>query len=109
MYAGRIVEVIDVAGLTAGPAHPYTRGLLATLPDMHTDRTRPLATIPGRPPHPANLPPGCSFAARCPFATQVCLEVDPPLAPSPAGGSVACHHPQQGPVTVTQEQQEMHV
>lgn len=109
MYAGRVVEVIDVSGLTTGPAHPYTRGLLATLPDMHTDRSRPLATIPGRPPHPAELPQGCAFAARCPFATDVCLRVDPALALSPAGGSVACHHPQQGPVGLAQPQEEVQV
>ncbi|WP_202865431.1 dipeptide/oligopeptide/nickel ABC transporter permease/ATP-binding protein [Ornithinimicrobium sufpigmenti] len=109
MYAGRVVEVVDVAGLTTGPAHPYTRGLLATLPDMHTDRSRPLATILGRPPHPADLPQGCAFAARCPFATDVCLRVDPALAPSPTGGSVACHHPQKGPVGLTQPQEEVQV
>lgn len=98
MYAGRIVEVVDVASLVAGPAHPYTRGLLATLPDMTTERDKPLPSIPGRPPHPADLPQGCSFAARCHFATDLCLRTDPPLTPSPTGGTVACHHPQVGPV-----------
>lgn len=98
MYAGRIVEVVDVAHLVSGPAHPYTRGLLATLPDMTTERDRPLPSIPGRPPHPAQLPTGCAFASRCHFATDLCLRTDPALAVSATGGTVACHHPQTGPV-----------
>ncbi len=105
MYAGRIVETISTEALTTGPAHPYTRGLIATVPDMDSDRTRPLPSIPGRPPHPAAIPAGCAFAPRCPFATEVCRREDPVERPSPTGGLVACHHPQTGPVLPSQTEE----
>jgi len=98
MYAGKIVESIGVTDLVAGPAHPYTRGLIATSPDLGSDRDHLLPSIPGRPPHPGRLPVGCAFASRCPFATAVCEEIDPQLNLSTAGGQVACHHPQSGSV-----------
>jgi oligopeptide/dipeptide ABC transporter ATP-binding protein len=95
MYAGRVVEELPVEDLVTGPAHPYTRALVACLPDMRTDRTRPLATIPGRPPA---APPatGCAFAPRCAFATAKCATDRPPLEGD--GRRVACWHPQTGPV-----------
>lgn len=90
MYAGRVVEDLPIAELRTGARHPYTRALLAAVPDMNTDRDRPLAVIPGRPVDPAQLPVGCAFAARCPYADDQCRSADPPLA----GGShqVACWH-----------------
>jgi oligopeptide/dipeptide ABC transporter ATP-binding protein len=100
MYAGRIVEELDVATLRAGPAHPYTRALLAAVPDMTTDRTRPLATIPGRPPDVGDVPTGCAYAPRCAFSTERCraqLPILEPVAGSPV--RAACWHPQRGPVT----------
>src|SRR5262249_61836668 len=66
MYAGRIVEELDVAALVAGPAHPYTAALVASVPTMESDRARPLASIPGRAPGPYDDSPGCPFAPRCP-------------------------------------------
>ncbi|MGH3680233.1 MAG: dipeptide/oligopeptide/nickel ABC transporter permease/ATP-binding protein, partial [Natronosporangium sp.] len=72
MYAGRVVEELPVRDLVTGPAHPYTRALVACLPDLRTDRDRPLATIPGRPPAPTEVGPGCPFAPRCRYATQLC-------------------------------------
>jgi oligopeptide/dipeptide ABC transporter ATP-binding protein len=104
MYAGRIVEDVDVR-LLATPeqlAHPYTRALPASLPDLETDRSQPLATIPGEPPDLSKPITGCAFAARCAFATEVCRTEAPPLAPHAHGGRVACHHPQDGvPVPLT--------
>ncbi|GAA4486678.1 dipeptide/oligopeptide/nickel ABC transporter permease/ATP-binding protein [Actinoallomurus oryzae] len=98
MYAGRVVEELPVGDLTSGPAHPYTRALLASLPDMNTDRDRPLATIPGRPPGPGELPTGCAFAPRCAYATDTCHEERPSLENLPGGRRLACWHPRSGPV-----------
>ena len=67
MYAGRIVETGTVADIFARPAHPYTRGLLASIPTLKTNRQQPLAAIEGAVPSPASLPAGCSFAPRCPL------------------------------------------
>ncbi|GGH45209.1 dipeptide/oligopeptide/nickel ABC transporter permease/ATP-binding protein [Microbacterium album] len=96
MYAGRIVEEIASDRLAEDAQHPYTRALIAAVPDMNTDRDRPLATIPGRPVDPARVPAGCAFAARCPFATARCLEEDPVLAPvgdAESAQRVACWNP----------------
>jgi peptide/nickel transport system permease protein len=94
MYAGRIVEDIGTERLLAGPAHPYTRALLASVPDMSTDRDRPLVTIGGRPPALDALPPGCAFAPRCPLADERCRSADPPLESVAGDHRVACWHPQ---------------
>jgi oligopeptide/dipeptide ABC transporter ATP-binding protein len=91
MYAGRIVEDLPASQL-AQARHPYTRALLAAVPDMHTDLSRPLATVPGRPVDPAHVPAGCAFAARCPLADDHCRVVDPPLERDAAGNRVACWH-----------------
>lgn len=98
MYAGKVVEELTVEALLEGPAHPYTRALLTAVPDMDTPRDRPLTTIPGRPPLPTEFPVGCAYAARCPFADQLCLATDPALTAVPHGGRAACHHPQSGSV-----------
>ena len=68
MYAGRIVEDLPAAELATAARHPYTRALVAAVPDMETDLDQPLATIPGRPVDPADVPAGCAYAARCPLA-----------------------------------------
>jgi oligopeptide/dipeptide ABC transporter ATP-binding protein len=94
MYAGRIVEDISTERLLAGPAHPYTRALLASVPDMSTDRDRPLVTIAGRPPALDALPPGCAFAPRCPLADERCRASDPALETLAGDHRVACWHPQ---------------
>lgn len=96
MYAGRIVEDLPVTALVDGAAHPYTRALVASVPDMGTDRQRPLATIAGRPPEPSAIGVGCSFAERCPFADETCRSTRPPLTSEPAGHRIACWHPQNG-------------
>ena len=92
MYAGRIVESLPAADLAAHARHPYTRALLAAVPSMQTPRDVPLAVIPGRPADPANLPAGCAFAPRCPFADATCERSDPPLVADGAGREVACWH-----------------
>ncbi|WP_055480225.1 dipeptide/oligopeptide/nickel ABC transporter permease/ATP-binding protein [Sphaerimonospora mesophila] len=95
MYAGRVVEELPVERLS-DPAHPYTRALVACLPDMRTDRDRPLATIPGRPPSAADSTDmaGCAFASRCGFATPECTARRPPLEEHGPGLRLACWHPQ---------------
>jgi oligopeptide/dipeptide ABC transporter ATP-binding protein len=92
MYAGRIVEDLPAAELGTAARHPYTRALVAAVPDMRTDLDAPLATIPGRAPDPTRFPAGCAFAPRCPLATDRCRAEDPPLETDDAGRRVACWH-----------------
>jgi peptide/nickel transport system ATP-binding protein/peptide/nickel transport system permease protein len=92
MYAGRIVEDLPAAALLTDPRHPYTRMLLAAVPDMTTDRGLPLVVIPGRPVDPAQVPQGCAFAPRCPLADERCSSEDPPLVADQQGRQVACWH-----------------
>ena len=90
MYAGQIVEDLPASALSQAK-HPYTRALLAAVPDMRTDLDKPLAIVAGRPVDPSHIPAGCAFAARCPLADAHCREVDPELAPD-GSGRVACWH-----------------
>ncbi|MDN3354436.1 dipeptide/oligopeptide/nickel ABC transporter permease/ATP-binding protein [Actinomadura sp. DC4] len=95
MYAGRIVEDLPAADLATAARHPYTRALVDAVPDMTTDVARPLATIPGRPVDPGDVPPGCAYAARCPLADARCRAEDPPLVAGPGDSPrhrVACWH-----------------
>ena len=91
MYAGRIVEEAAVEDLFDRPAHPYTRGLLASMPTLDNERRR-LQAIPGLPPDPASLPPGCRFAPRCSWQVAACAGAGPALVPasSAAGHTAAC-------------------
>jgi oligopeptide/dipeptide ABC transporter ATP-binding protein len=98
MYAGRVVEELDVGTLVAGPAHPYTAALVASVPTMDSDRARPLASIPGRAPGPFDDAPGCPFAPRCPRATSRCREEMPPLEQRSPTHRAACWHPLEGGV-----------
>jgi oligopeptide/dipeptide ABC transporter ATP-binding protein len=91
MYAGRIVEDAPVRQLFAAPQHPYTRSLLASLPNPADDDRPPLAQIPGRPPLPSERLEGCSFGPRCRQARDVCTQL-PSLEPRLAGRS-ACWVP----------------
>ena len=92
MYAGRIVEDLPAHQLATAAKHPYTRALLAAVPDMTTDIDQPLATVPGRPVDPAQVPAGCAYAARCPLADARCRGIDPELVEDEAGNRVACWH-----------------
>ncbi|MGW4471552.1 dipeptide/oligopeptide/nickel ABC transporter permease/ATP-binding protein [Nonomuraea sp. NPDC004354] len=89
MYAGRVVEELPADRLAAA-AHPYTRALVASVPDMTTDRSLPLASIPGRQPGPAEVGEGCAFAGRCPLATSRCVAERPPLEEHGKAHRVAC-------------------
>jgi len=80
MYAGRLVELATADELRHEAAHPYTRGLLNSFPSLRGPR-RELAGIPGFPPDLRDLPPGCSFVPRCPYATPACRELDMVLGP----------------------------
>ncbi|MED6334638.1 MAG: ABC transporter ATP-binding protein [Planctomycetota bacterium] len=79
MYAGRLVESADTSSLFARPLHPYTEGLLASIPSFEDDSSEPLASIPGQPPDLVELPPGCAFEPRCPLSGEVCGTATPPL------------------------------
>ena len=98
MYAGTVVEDLPVGQLVAGPAHPYTRALLASVPDMQVDRELPLATIPGRQPDPGARPAGCPFAPRCAYADERCVRERPTLDARRDGHRVACWYPREGRV-----------
>ena len=89
MYAGRIVEHASVAELFARPQHPYTIGLLGSIPKLHVERET-LTAIQGQVPNPAEIPPGCRFMPRCPFATDKCRSDDPPLMPVTGRDEAAC-------------------
>ncbi|CAM3574034.1 dipeptide/oligopeptide/nickel ABC transporter permease/ATP-binding protein [Kibdelosporangium persicum] len=91
MYAGRVVEDLPADELHTAARHPYTRALLAAVPDMTTDRDLPLAVIPGRPVDAAQVPTGCAYAPRCPLATERCVTAHPPLE-TDNGRRVACWH-----------------
>jgi oligopeptide/dipeptide ABC transporter ATP-binding protein len=80
MYAGRVVEEADVRTLFQAPAHPYTRGLLESIPKLNERRAR-LASIPGNVPTPFEMPAGCKFAPRCPLAFDRCAAEEPALQP----------------------------
>lgn len=92
MYCGGIVEYASVLSLINEPLHPYTRGLLESLPQMGGDKSKPLKAISGVVPNLLNLPPGCSFADRCSRADSVCRESEPQLREVKADHWVACYH-----------------
>ena len=92
MYAGRIVERGSVYQIFESARHPYTHGLMASLPRLSDSRDTPLRTIDGMVPSLSELPEGCRFADRCPLVEPVCREVQPELAyMGESGHSAACH------------------
>ena len=90
MYAGRLVEKADVYDLYAAPAHPYTRGLLDSIPRLD-QKGQTLAAIGGLPPNLMRIPPGCPFNPRCRMAQDVCRAELPPLREVAPGRLSACH------------------
>jgi oligopeptide/dipeptide ABC transporter ATP-binding protein len=90
MYAGRIVEQAPVEAIFAHPLHPYTRGLLRSIPKVGAEKARRLDAIPGVVPNLLHLPSGCHFRNRCASAIASCAETDPSLEPLRATHSVAC-------------------
>ena len=89
MYAGRVVEQAPVRDLFREPQHPYTVGLLGSIPRLDAEQTR-LAAINGQVPNPLRMPAGCSFAERCPFADAQCRAAAPPLREVAPGRASAC-------------------
>src|SRR3954466_9058593 len=83
MYAGRIVEKADTDTIFAAPEHPYTWGLLSSIPRLDSPRGEELVPIAGRPPSLITLPGGCSFHPRCPYVREAHKRVDPKLEPTP--------------------------
>jgi len=95
MYLGKVMELSPAKELYTKPIHPYTEALLAAIPipDPVENRARKRVVMGGEPPNPINPPSGCRFHTRCPRATKVCGEVEPPLAEYAGGHVAACHHP----------------
>jgi oligopeptide/dipeptide ABC transporter ATP-binding protein len=95
MYLGKLMEVSPAEELYTKPIHPYTSALLGAIPipDPERNRRRDRIVVSGEPPNPINPPSGCVFHPRCPRATQICREVEPPLARYSNGHLAACHHP----------------
>jgi len=91
MYAGKIQEVATVKELFANPLHPYTRGLLASLPAVDGERRRRLPAIPGNVPSIFDLPIGCKFETRCSERFERCVLVEPQLIETSPGHWVRCH------------------
>ncbi len=90
MYAGRVVEKALVDDLFSAPKHPYTLGLLNSLPRFDEEKSELLQAIPGQPPDLARIGSGCSFRPRCPYAIEKCASVDPHLVELKASRSAAC-------------------
>jgi oligopeptide/dipeptide ABC transporter ATP-binding protein len=95
MYLGKLMEVSPAEELYTKPIHPYTSALLAAIPipDPEENRRRERVVVSGEPPNPIDPPSGCVFHPRCPRATDICREVEPPLALYSNGHLAACHHP----------------
>ena len=95
MYLGKIMEISPAEELYSKPIHPYTNALLGAVPvpDPEQNRRRERITLEGEPPSPIDPPPACRFHPRCPYATEICRTVEPPLAEYANGHLAACHHP----------------
>ena len=91
MYAGKIVERANTKAIFSRPFHPYTVGLLNSLPGAGGQKKKRLDAIPGVVPNPLHLPSGCRFRDRCPRAADLCAQVEPPLEEKEAGHPAACH------------------
>lgn len=92
MYAGKVAEFASVVSIFKQPLHPYTRGLIESVPTMEKAAKRKLSSIPGQPPDLINPPTGCRFHTRCPFADELCRREEPPLTEEDPNHWVACHH-----------------
>lgn len=91
MYLGTVVEKCDAEGLFRQPLHPYTKGLLSAIPNPNLDAKRKRIILQGEITSPVNPPEGCRFAARCPYAAEVCMQATPMFRELQPGHFVACH------------------
>ncbi len=91
MYAGRVVEKGDLRDIFYRPQHPYSQGLLKSMPRLDEVGVSELATIPGQPPNLQALPPGCAYQERCPYVFDACRIDDPALRPVGGQQEKACH------------------
>ncbi len=95
-YAGNLVEFGPVEKIFLEPMHPYTRGLIESIPSIENAETKRLTSIPGSPPDLLNPPPGCRFHPRCPWATDLCKEKVPALHQVGPDHYAACHYTTEG-------------
>lgn len=98
MYCGQVVENAPTAVVFKEPeySHPYTEGLMTSIPRLNTDRTKRLDIIPGQVPHPLDLPEGCKFAPRCKYATDKCRQEEPQLVQVSESQAIRCFYPKKG-------------
>jgi peptide/nickel transport system ATP-binding protein len=101
MYAGQVVEYGSVQGIFENPKHPYTQGLLASMPMLGEERDE-LTVIPGTVPSLVKPPTGCRFANRCPYRFERCDDA-PPLIPLAGGRQARCWLHEKGEVTLDPE------
>ncbi len=95
MYLGRVCELADTKTLFSAPRHPYTQALLSAIPKLEDDRPNHIR-LKGEVPTPVNLPSGCVFHGRCPYANERCRQEVPQLITTDAGTQVACHAVDEG-------------
>jgi oligopeptide transport system ATP-binding protein len=93
MYCGKIVEEGNVEEIFETPGHPYTKGLMDSIPSLYGPSEETLNAIPGVVPNPLELPKGCNFVTRCAFATDKCHEASPALKSHASGNRVSCWNP----------------
>lgn len=99
MYCGQVVEKASaktIFGNESKYSHPYTEGLIISIPRLDTPADKRLEAIPGSVPHPLNLPKGCKFAPRCKYATDKCRETQPDLVEIEKGHQIRCYYPEKG-------------
>lgn len=99
MYCGQVVETAPVDYIFQNKSiymHPYTEGLLNSIPSLTSEKSEKLDVIPGSVPHPLDLPKGCKFAPRCKYATDKCRNEEPPLVQVEANQTVRCFYPKKG-------------
>lgn len=92
MYAGEVVEYGPVRNVFYNPKHPYSVGLMNAVPPIAGEEFTPLTAIPGSTPNLLDIPSGCPFHPRCPFATDICVTEHPPLEEVAPSHFAACHH-----------------